>query len=106
MSPSTQAPRGTGVCRPAGALAGATMHCRGLSFGPGPRADLERDYPQLRIEALRPHSPFSHLLSGGVTPRPLAPLGVILRLAKVEGGMPWAMPRLAMFFTITLRRSE
>ena len=70
------------------------------------RARFERDYPQLRIEALRPHSPFSHLLSGGVTTRPLAPLGVILRLAKVEGSMSWAMPRLAMFFTITLRRSE
>src|SRR5262249_32889389 len=70
------------------------------------RARFERDYPQLRIEALRPHSPFSHLLSGGVTTRPLVPLGLVLRLAKVDGSMSRAMPRLAMFFTVPLRRSE
>jgi SAM-dependent methyltransferase len=52
------------------------------------RARLEREYPKLRIEALRPHSPFSHLLSGGVTTRPLAPLWAIRWLAKVEDSFP------------------
>ena len=69
------------------------------------RARFERDYPALRIESLRPHSPLSHLLSGGVTTRPLAPLWAIRSLARMEASGSWAMPRLGVFFTVTLRRS-
>jgi len=69
------------------------------------RAKFARDYPALRIEVLRPHTPFSHLLSGGVTTRPLAPLGAIRSMAWVEDRLPWAMPWFGVFFTVVLRKS-
>jgi SAM-dependent methyltransferase len=70
------------------------------------RARFERNHPALRIESLRPHSPFSHLLSGGVTTRPLVPLWAIRSLVWMEARVPWAMPWLGVFFTVILRRSE
>lgn len=67
------------------------------------RTRFEQEHPQLRIETLRLHTPLSHLLSGGVTTRPLAPLWAIRSLATVERSIPWAMSQLAVFFTVTLR---
>jgi SAM-dependent methyltransferase len=70
------------------------------------RARFEREHPRLRIITLRPHTPLSHLLSGGVTTRPLAPLWAVRNLAKVENTIPWAMRWVALFFTVILRSSD
>jgi SAM-dependent methyltransferase len=70
------------------------------------RARFARDYPALRVEPLHIHSPLSHLLSGGVTTRPLAPLWAVRTLVWTEARMPWAMPRLGAFCTVTVRRSQ
>ncbi len=54
---------------------------------------------------LRPHSALSHLLSGGVTTRPLAPLWAIQALTKVETEYQAAMKPLGLFWTVVIRRN-
>ena len=83
---------------PGGRLSGANGALPWIIFVRD-QARFARDYPALRIESLRLHSPFSHLLSGGVTTRPLAPLWAIRSLVWTEARMPWAMPWLGAFCT-------
>lgn len=70
------------------------------------RARFAGQHPTLRIENIRPHSALSHLLSGGVTTRPLAPLWMIRGLARLETRHPSAMKQLGLFFTVEIRRSK
>jgi len=68
------------------------------------RARFERQHPRLRVEAVRPHSALSHLLSGGVTTRALAPLGAIRLLGRMEDKLAGIMPWTGLFCTVTVRR--
>jgi SAM-dependent methyltransferase len=67
------------------------------------RTRFERENPRLRIETVRPHTPLTHFLSGGVTTRPLAPLWAVRTVARAEQGVQWMMPSVAVFFTVILR---
>jgi SAM-dependent methyltransferase len=67
------------------------------------RARFERQHPRLRVEAVRPHSALSHLLSGGVTTRALAPLGAIRLLGRMEDKLAGIMPWTGLFCTVTVR---
>ena len=88
---------------PAGRLSGGNDALPWIVFVRD-RLRFERQHPKLRIENIRPHSAFSHLLSGGVTTRPLAPLRMIRALAGLEARHPGAMKRLGLFFTVKIRR--
>jgi hypothetical protein len=68
------------------------------------RGQFESRFPELRIEPMRPHSSLSHLLSGGVTTRALAPVEVIRALRKLEDTVPQLMQYSGLFFTVVLRR--
>lgn len=69
-----------------------------------PRFDAE--FPEFSVERLRPHSALSHLLSGGVTTRPLAPFALVRALAGWESRHPAVMRKAGLFFTIALRRAS
>lgn len=88
---------------PAGRLSGGNDALPWIVFVRD-RALFECRYPALRMETFRPHSALVHLLSGGVTTRPLAPLWVIRALARVEDRHPAAMRRFGLFFTVVIRR--
>jgi SAM-dependent methyltransferase len=89
---------------PAGRLSGGNDALSWILFVRD-RERFSRQYPKLRIEGVQPHSAFSHLLSGGVTTRPLAPLWMIRGLAGLEARHTRAMTRLGLFFTVEVRRT-
>jgi len=68
------------------------------------RAQFEREFPQWRIETLKPIMPFRYLVSGGVSLRALMPgwtFGAWRGLEKLFE--PW-LKTWAMFAVIKLRR--
>jgi SAM-dependent methyltransferase len=88
---------------PSGRLSGGNDALPWIVFARD-RSHFERSFPALRIQMLRPHSALSHLLSGGVTTRPLAAPSVIRRLVSMEDRHPAAMARLGLFWTIVIQR--
>lgn len=65
---------------------------------------FEHDFPQWKLEIIRPMMPFRYLVSGGVSLRPLMPLWSYPLWSGLEKLlMPW-MDSWAMFAQITLRR--
>ena len=68
------------------------------------RKRLEADLPQWRIKQTRPHTPFSYLLSGGVSFKSFLPGSFFEVCRRVEKSLEPFMPRLAMFATIRLER--
>jgi SAM-dependent methyltransferase len=65
------------------------------------RAVFEREFPQWRIETVKPFMPLRYLVSGGVSMRALVPsfsYGAIRALERVAGS------KLAMFCHVVLRR--
>jgi SAM-dependent methyltransferase len=70
------------------------------------RATFERDFPEWRVDRIRPGMPLRYLLSGGVSLRSLMPGWTFTTWRGVERALqPW-MPSLAMFATIVLRRTN
>jgi SAM-dependent methyltransferase len=68
------------------------------------RKRFEDEFPNLRIEKIRPMMPFRYLVSGGVSMRTLMP-GCTTSLWKtIERACEPQMKRLAMFSLISLRR--
>jgi SAM-dependent methyltransferase len=70
------------------------------------RAQFEREFPQWRVEMLKPIMPFRYLVSGGVSLRPLMPgwsFGAWRALENLFA--PW-MKMWAMFALIVLRRED
>lgn len=70
------------------------------------RQEFEQEFPNWRIELVKPIMPFCYLLSGGVSMRSLAPgwsFGLWKQLENVLG--PWS-DQLAMFAQIVLRRRD
>jgi SAM-dependent methyltransferase len=67
---------------------------------------FEREFQEWRIEEIRPGMPFRYLLSGGVSLRSLMPGWMFGACRSAERAMePW-MDHLAMFATVTLRRTS
>ena len=66
-------------------------------------AIFERDFPQWRIELIRPMMPLRYLVSGGVSMRSLIPVFAFAPLRGVERAMGSAG---AMFAHVVLRRME
>lgn len=70
------------------------------------RTKFEREFPQWRIESIKPLMPFRYLLSGGVSMRSLVPASSFVFAKKVETLFaPW-INQLAMFAKIVLRRLD
>jgi SAM-dependent methyltransferase len=68
------------------------------------RRELLEQFPQWTIEKVRPFLPFRYLVSGGVGLRSLMPGFLHGAWARLEGVFESAMPRLAMFAFIALRK--
>ncbi len=67
---------------------------------------LIRRYPEWNIKNIRLHTPFSYLLSGGVSLKSLVP-GIFYRSCQyIEYLLTPFMQTIAMFATITLERKE
>ncbi len=64
------------------------------------RQQFEREFPQWRVETVRPLMPLRYLLSGGVSLRNLCPLGLDYLVRGVEA----LLPGWGMFAYIVLRR--
>jgi methyltransferase family protein len=67
---------------------------------------FKRYYPEWKIKNKRLHTPFSYLLSGGVSLKSLIP-GYFYKFCQhIEYLLKPFMPAIAMFATITLERKE
>lgn len=70
------------------------------------RRELLEQFPQLTIEKVQPFLPFRYLVSGGVGLRSLMPGFMHGTWARLERVFESAMPRLAMFAFIALRKDS
>jgi len=70
------------------------------------RSRLEREHPEWRLQSVRPMMPFRYLLSGGVSLRSLSPGWSFPAWTLLERILGPAMPGLAMFAGIVLRRTD
>jgi|KBSSwiStaDraftv2_1062776.scaffolds.fasta_scaffold200494_2 SAM-dependent methyltransferase len=70
------------------------------------RATFEREFPQWTVEEITPGMPLRYLLSGGISLRALMPGWSFIAWRGVERMMRPLMDEVAMFATITLRRSD
>jgi SAM-dependent methyltransferase len=61
-------------------------------------------FPDWQMKALCLHTPFSYLLSGGVSFKSFAPGRLFKLCSRIEKALTPFMPRLAMFATILLER--
>lgn len=86
-----------------GPLSGANGALPWIVFGRD-RATFEREFPEWRIEEIRPGMPFCYLVSGGVSLRSLMPGWSYGAWRGLERALQPLMGQLAMFATIVLRR--
>jgi len=70
------------------------------------RATFEREFPQWTVEEITPGMPLRYLLSGGISLRALMPGWSFAAWRGVERLMLPLMDEVAMFATISLRRSD
>lgn len=68
------------------------------------RERFERDHPEWRMGTLRPMMPFSYLLSGGLSMRPLAPRWAFRGVRIVEDALSRLTRQLSMFALVVLHR--
>lgn len=68
------------------------------------RVLFERQFPKLRIEAVRPHTPLRYLASGGLSHRAAAPERWYETLSRMESRTQRLGGLFCMFATIILRR--
>ncbi len=85
---------------PTGPLSGSNQALAWLVFHRD-RAIFEHEFPQWRIETIRPFMPFRYLISGGVSMRSLAPAFSFAAIRALENLLG---PVAAMFAHIVLRR--
>jgi len=69
------------------------------------RSRFEREFPQLAIEQVRLFLPFRYLVSGGVGMRSLMPGFLHGAWSALENALGPAMPGLAMFAFVSVRRT-
>ena len=70
------------------------------------RVKFEQEFPQWRIELIKPMMPFRYLLSGGVSLRALAPGWSFGLWRQIENALGRWSNGLAMFAQIVLRRLD
>jgi SAM-dependent methyltransferase len=68
------------------------------------RARFDREFPRLRLVAIRPHMPFRYLLSGGVSIRQLAPSFAYSLIKGLECLLSPLNRFLGMFYFITVEK--
>jgi SAM-dependent methyltransferase len=68
------------------------------------RERFEREHPALRVRAIRTHTCFSLLLSGGMSFRSLVPAPLVPAVLALDDHLPFA-DRLAVMMTIELERA-
>src|SRR4249919_683002 len=68
------------------------------------RQKFEQEFPQWRIETIKPIMPFRYLVSGGVSLRSLAPVWSFGLWRQIENVLGYWSNKLAMFAYIVLRR--
>jgi len=91
--------------RTSGPLSGANGALPWIIFGRD-RQTFEQEFPQWRIELIKPIMPFSYLLSGGVSLRALVPSWSFGLCRNIEKALDRWSNQLSMFAQIVLRRSE
>ena len=69
------------------------------------RRQFERAFPEWSIEAIRLHTPFRYLVSGGVSMRNLMPTWTFGMWTRLERLLRRQMRHLAMFALVILRRA-
>jgi len=89
----------------AGPLSGANGALPWIIFARD-RQKFEQEFPQWRIELIKPIMPFSYLLSGGVSLRGLAPGWSFGVWRQIENALGRWGNQLAMFAQIVLRRVD
>lgn len=96
-------PAGSWQMAPGGPLSQANMALPWIVFS---RDEEKRRqmFPELRVRSRAHHSPLQYLLSGGLSIRPLMPMGMYGSLRRLEAWLaPWAH-LLAMFMTIDVEK--
>lgn len=88
-----------------GPLSGANGALPWIIFGRD-RAKFEQEFPQWRIELIKPIMPFRYLLSGGVSLRSLIPDWSTAIWKHIENALSGWNNQLAMFAQIVLRRLD
>jgi len=69
------------------------------------RLHFERDFSNLRIEAIRLHTPLRYLASGGLSRKATVPISWYAALARMEARAQPLRNGFAMFATIILKRT-
>jgi SAM-dependent methyltransferase len=87
-----------------GPLSGANEALAWIIFARD-RLEFEQEFPQWRIELIKPMMPFRYLLSGGVSLRSLAPNWSFGLWRELENLLGCWSNQLAMFAQIVLRRA-
>ena len=90
---------------PKGPLSGANGALPWILFS----RDVEqfrREFPQWRVETVRPFMPFRYIVSGGVTMRGFMPHATFRAWRRFEGLLHPLRNQLAIFAHITLRRTD
>ena len=90
---------------PRGPLSGANDALPWIIFARD-RLKFEQEFPQWRIELIRPIMPFRYLLSGGVSLRSLTPCWTFELWRHMENVLSRWNNQLAMFAQIVLRRLD
>lgn len=67
---------------------------------------FEREYPDLKIESVRAHTCCTHIISGGLTYRALAPDSMCGLVWGLEAALTPFRGLLAMFMTVVVRKRE
>lgn len=86
-----------------GPLSGANVALPWIVFARD-RAKLQKEFPELIVEQVRPFLPFRYLLSGGVSLRSLTPRSTLRMWAGLERMLEPHMARLGMFAFVSVRR--
>src|SRR5262249_46425235 len=68
------------------------------------RTKFEQEFPQWRIETIKPIMPFRYLISGGVSSRSLTPVWSFGLWRQIENALGYWSNQLAMFAYVVLRR--
>jgi SAM-dependent methyltransferase len=90
---------------PSGPLSGANDALPWIIFARD-RLKFEQEFPQWRIELIRPIMPFRYLLSGGVSLRGLTPGWSFELWRRMENVLSRWNDQIAMFTQIVLRRLD
>jgi SAM-dependent methyltransferase len=86
-----------------GPLSGANVALPWIVFARD-RKKLEKEFPDLIVEQIRPFLPFRYLVSGGVSLRSLTPRPTHRMWAGLERMLEPHMARLGMFAFVSVRR--